>query len=351
MAMKINDLEFFLVEIDCEISSKPIRRLIVRLTTEEGVCGWGESHSTWRPQELSDRREALLAVLAGRNVFDIEELLKLEALGETSLRVGLEMACWDALARSLGRPLAHLWGGQYRRRIPLTIRLAPGPADLVAQVAWASAEQGFHSQIITSSGNPRRDVQTVMAVRENIGDRSELRLDGRAAYDVATVRELCQELEPAGIHMFIDPLDSNSLPEIAALRRQTSVPFALWRTIHGPSDVLAVARGGSARTVIIDPQAVGGLVLARQCVAVAEAAGLLVSLGCRPSTGPSTAAMLQLAASTPALASGNESAYPQLHDNILAEQLEIVDGMAAMPQGPGLGAEVDPAKLDRYQVA
>ncbi len=362
MSMKINDLEFFLVELECEISSQPIRRLLTRLTTDSGVLGWGESSSKWRPEELPARREALLPVLAGRNVFDIEELLRLDELSEpgprcgtelfcgSGLSCGIEMACWDALGRSLGRPLAHLFGGEYRRRIPLTIRLGQGPADLVAQVAWASAEQGFHSQIITSSGDPQRDARTVAAVRESIGDRAELRLDGQAAFDAPAVRELCQELEPSGLQMFLDPLHTCSMADMAALRRQTSVPLAMGRTIRSAADVLAVARSGATHMVVIDPEMVGGLTRTRQCVAVAEAGGLAVSLGSRPTTGLGVAFMLQLVAATPALASGNESAYHQLGDDVLAERLEIIDSMAALPQGPGIGVEIDHAKIERYQV-
>ena len=356
MSMQINDLEFFLVELECELSAQPVRRLLTRLTTDSGVLGWGDSWSTWRAEELSARREALLPVLAGRNVFNIEELLRLDELNEPGpggvpgLRSGLEMACWDALGRLLGRPLAHLWGGEYRRRIPLTIRLGQGPADLVAQFAWASAEQGFHSQIITCSGDPRRDARTVAAVRESIGARAELRLDGCGAYDATTVRELCQELETSGLQMFLDPLDERSPAEMAALRRQTSVPLAVGRGIHSAADVLTIARGGTTEAVVIDLQAVGGLTRSRQCVAVAEAGGLAVSLGSRPTTGLSVAFMLQLAAATPALASGNESVYHQLADDILGERLEIIDGMAALPQGPGIGVEVDRAKIERFQV-
>jgi glucarate dehydratase len=103
--------------------------------------------------------------------------------------------------------------------------------------------------------------------------------------------------------------------------------------------------------IVIDPQAVGGLLRARHCVAVAEAAGLSVSLGSLPTTGLGVAAMMQLAAATPALASGNESAYHQLGDDVLKESLEITDGMVALPQSPGLGVEADAAKVERYQVS
>jgi len=70
-----------------------------------------------------------------------------------------------------------------------------------------------------------------------------------------------------------------------------------------------------------------------------------------PSLGVAVAAMLHLAASTPAFSSCNECTYYQLHDDVLTEPLEISHGMMAVPQGAGLGIEVDRAKIEKYQVA
>ena len=62
--MRINDLELHLVEIPRTGSRGPVRSLLVRLTTDSGLEGWGEASPTWRPGELTARREALLSVLA-----------------------------------------------------------------------------------------------------------------------------------------------------------------------------------------------------------------------------------------------------------------------------------------------
>ena len=72
--MKIHDLEFFLAAVAQSDSPTPTRSLLVRITTASGLEGWGESALAWRMGELAPRREALLAVLAGRSVYDIEEL-------------------------------------------------------------------------------------------------------------------------------------------------------------------------------------------------------------------------------------------------------------------------------------
>src|SRR5208283_5752037 len=98
-------------------------RLLVRLTTASGLEGWGEAGLGWRPAELAARRDALRAVLAGRSVYDIEELHALDALSPAPLRAAVEMAVWDLLGRVLRQPLCNLLGGYYRRRIPVSVRL------------------------------------------------------------------------------------------------------------------------------------------------------------------------------------------------------------------------------------
>jgi len=348
--MKIADIEFCLVQIECDLQELPVRSLLVRLATDSGLEGWGEAQAVWRAEELAARHDVLLPVLAGRSVFDIEELLTLEALREAPLRCALEMASWDLVGRAAGEPLCHLFGGGYRQWIPVAVRLAGQSAHRVAHLARELAEQGFHSQIITSSARPEKDRRMVAEIRDSAGDRVQLRLDGAAYYDVETARDLCTEIEGYGLQFFLDPLEASDLYTVASLARQTTVPLAVRRAIHRPPDVLAMVRCGAVPFVVVDLQQVGGMVPARKCAAVAEAAGLVASLAGGPSLGVGTAAMLHLAASTPTLASGNECTYSQLEDDLLTEPLEIVDGMIAVPQGPGLGVEVDRAKIEQYQV-
>lgn len=349
--MKISELEFYLVQIGCFQADRPVRSMLVRLATDGGLEGWGESSLGWQGVELSARRDALLPVLVGRSIFDIEELRSLEVLRSAPLRCAVEMAFWDLVGRATRQPVCHLFGGGYRRRIPMAVRLDGRHPDRIARVARELAEQGFHCQIVRSSGRAESDLRALLAVRERVGDRAELRLDGAAQYDMQTARDLCGDLESVGLQSFIDPLENATLDQIASLGRQTNVPLAVWRGIGGPADVLSMARCGAAPTVVIELSQVGGLIAARKCATVAEAAGMSVVLGGHPSLGIATAAMLQLAASTPTFSKSNESCYHQLQDDVLTEPMEIIDGMITVPQLPGLGVEVDRAKVERYQVA
>ncbi len=349
--MKIHDLEFFLVAAGQGESPVPARFLLARITTSSGLEGWGEASLSWRPTELAARRETLLAVLAGRSVFDIEELHTLEVLSPPPLRSAIEMAFWDLLGRVLRQPLCNLLGGYYRRRVPVSIRLAGCHPKTIAHVARELAERGFHTQTILTGGRPDEDLKNLLAIRERMGDRIELRLDGLGRFDAETARDLCASLEFEGLQFFLDPLAAPELHAMAALGRQTSVPLASWRAIRKPADVLTAARSGAAPFVVIDLEQVGGIVPGRACAAVAEAAGVVPILGRRASVGIATAAMLHLAAAMPSLATAHEIVSGQLRDTVLADSFEVIDGMMPVPESHGLGVRVDRAKVEQYQPA
>lgn len=345
----ISDLEFYRVEIPCTGRHAPIWSLVVRLATDSGMEGWGEARVPWRPYELAARRDLLLPVLAGRHIYDIEDLLTLESLSLAPLRSALEMASWDLVGRACRQPLCHLLGGSYRDRISLAVRLAGESAEEAAQLGRELAAKGFHSQIITSSGRVQTDLEMMAAIREVAHERAELRFDAATHYDMETARDLCADLEDAGLQYVIDPLRSGELDQIASLGRQISVPLAVCRSIRTPADILALVRCGAARFVVADLQTTG-IAAARKCAAITEAAGVAASLSCGPSLGIAVAAMLQVAACTPGLSSCNECSYHQLQDDLLAEPLEVIDGTIAVPRAPGLGIEVDRAKIEYYQI-
>jgi len=349
--MEIRDSEFFLVEIDRIDSSHKDRTVVVRLVTNRGLEGWGESAVGWRAGEVAAWRQALLPVLAGRDVFDVEETTQLEALGPPGLRSAVEMALWDLIARALDQPLCNLLGGAYRRRIPTAVRLPVLEADQVADAAHSLAEQGFHSQILNSCGRLEDDLRIWRTVRQAVGRRTEVRLDLAEQFDSDTARDLCAELEADSPQFVLDPLAEGGLPAQAALARQTTVPLGAWRPIRSPADLLQAVRCGAVSWAVVDVDRVGGILAARKCAAVAEAGSIPVLLAGGPSLGIAAAALLQVAAATPAIGGLLECSALQLRDHLLAESLEATESTIPVPQGPGLGVEVDRAKVEHYQVA
>ncbi|MHB8900732.1 MAG: mandelate racemase/muconate lactonizing enzyme family protein [Thermoguttaceae bacterium] len=349
--MTINDLELFLVERQSDTTDPSIRSLLIRLVTETGLVGWGEAVVPWRSSELHGRRNMLLPILTGRSVFDIEELVNQESLRPRPLQAAVEMACWDLVGRIAGLPLCCLFGGQYRGRIPLGVRLHGNTIEQVLQLSREMADQGFYWQTLSATGRMSNDESMVTALLDAVGDRVELRLDGRQSYNMEQAQELCHRLEDRSLVFFLDPISGGRMEEVAALRRQTNVTMAVARLVETPADMMAFIRGGVASSTIIDIQRVGGLVFARKCGTIAEAGGIGAALCAGHSLGIATAATLQLAAATPAYSGCLECTRHQPADELLVEPFSYVDGMICVPQGPGIGVKINRAAIERYQVS
>lgn len=349
--MKISDLEFYLVAVPRSDSDIRVRALVVRLASDSGHEGWGEASLDWQPGQLDARRQALLPLLAGRSIFNIEEFLALDALRPLALKAAIEIASWDLIGRAVGQPLCHLFGGLYRGRVPLAARLPAENPESVGIRARELSERGFHTQIVTLVGDSESDRQRIARAIEATGDRVEFRIDGQGLYDLESAFELCNELERCDpIKYFLDPISHGDADLTGLLRRQTAIPLALRMRIRGTSDLFHIARVADVGHVVLPMAQVGGIHTARKCISVAEAAALSASLTAGLSVGVSLAAMLQLAGAAPNLSTGHESAYHDLADDILCERLELVDGMIAVPDGFGLGIEIDRRKLERYQI-
>jgi glucarate dehydratase len=349
--MRIADLEFHLVEVPRTGQVPPVRSLLVRISTDDGAEGWGEGAVTWRPSELLPRRDFILPSLAGRSIFDVEELNAVEALASPPLRAAVELACWDLVGKIAGQPLCRLWGGEYRQRIPIAARLS---GRWPARVAWMARElsgHGYLAQIIELTGESALDRQIVSDVREAAGASVQLRVDAQAKLTGDAARGLCREIEGQQVQCLLDPLSTHDLHPIASLARQTSVPLGVWRAVRSPADLLNVVRYEAASHVVIDPEQLGGISAARACAPIGAAAGLTLMLGSRPSLGLATAAMLHLAAATPGLTAAHESSYHRLAGDVLAEPLMISDGMMTVPQCAGLGVEVDRGKIEQFALA
>ena len=217
------------------------------------------------------------------------------------------MACWDLIARAARQPLYRIWGGEYRPRVPLAIRLPVASAERTVQLLRDLAAHGFHTQMLTATGQLHEDLALVNAVHQATADRVALRIDAANRFSAAAVREFCRQLERKGLQLVLDPLESG-LDGLAALVRQTTVPLAASAPIRTPADVLLLARTGVPLHVVIDIASVGGLWAARECAIVAAAAQLPVSLRGGVGLGVGLAGVLHLAAATPNLGLAHECA-------------------------------------------
>jgi len=264
------------------------------------------------------------------------------------------MALWDILGQAAGLPLYRLWGGPVREFVPTKFSvsgLEPGKAADLA--AWA-VSQGFHTMKVKVGIDPEGDVTRVRAVREAIGPKVRLGVDANGGWSPRVAIQTIRRMGEFDIYFAEQPVPPLDVSWMADVRKNVAVPIMADESVNTVQDAMSVARAEAADVLSVYVGKGGSLSMARKVAAVAEAAGLVCTVGSNLEMGIASAAMIHLAMTTRAI---HADEFPCdilgpffYEDDILAEPLPIQAGRAAPSARPGLGVELDAAKVERYRV-
>jgi len=327
--------------------------VLVRLRTDEGVEGLGEA------VPLSLRGDAPLEAV----VHEISERAEVELIGApvadpgegtvsvAATRPGpaaaaLEMACLDLAAKASGIPLWRALGAQSARPVPCNATLVAGPPGAVAGAAERWAQRGF-STFKLKVGVPG-DVGQVQAVRETIGPGARIRVDANGAWSPQEAILRLTAMERHGIELAEQP--AADLEDMALVRDQTAIPIAADESVASPDDARRAVELGACQLATVKLAKVGGTAAARQ---VAERLPVYLSSALDGSVGISAAAHLAQVLTREGPAAGlAQGLATQLlfSDTIAARECEVRDGLLHLPEGAGLGVEIDEAALERHRL-
>ncbi|MES2221971.1 MAG: o-succinylbenzoate synthase [Acidobacteriota bacterium] len=335
-----------------EVSQKDAT--IVRLTDGQDF-GWGESssmpgafYSVETPdtceRELDDR---ILPDLIGRSY---PTMLALEAaLAEWTssrfVRVAIETAAWELLARRAGQSLRKYFGIADR---PIPSGLAVGLYDTEEQLRQALERYCIRDyrrlKIKIKRGH---DVRLVHAVRKWYGD-IPLFVDANADYSLSDL-DVFRELDSYGLMMFEQPFARSDFEGSAELQRAVRTPICFDESIETAEDARRAAALHACRIVNIKLQRVGGYLEAFRIVECCMQNDIALWLGTMPELGIGSAQGLMLAAhSGCTYPTDVEPSARWYHDDILNPELLLQSGELTMSTEPGLGFSVDIDKLNRY---
>jgi L-alanine-DL-glutamate epimerase-like enolase superfamily enzyme len=380
--MKITDVEVIVLE-GAEAYRAPsaseeapgVRHVcLVKVSTDAGIVGWSDVETQPQvakaaveaPVSGSGMFEGLKALAVGQDPFEVERLW--DRLYRGSIYYGrrgaaiqaisgIDIACWDIMGKATGRPVYQLLGAGYRDRVRAyaSTLFRPTPE------AMAAATREYLSRGFTAvkfgwgvfGEDPARDVELVAAAREAAGPAVELMVDAgwlvrRTPKEAA---RMVRDLEPYRPYWIEEPLAPDDYDGYAALASAVATPIAAGEqeaTLWG-FDTL-IHRG---RVDIVQPDLsrCGGFTVARKVADLAELRNVAV---CPHAwlTDLLTAASLHLNAylKRSLFLEFNVSASPMIRD-LCHEPLQLEDGFLRVPQGPGLGVEVDEETMARYRVA
>ena len=275
-----------------------------------------------------------------------------DVLGARRVFGGVELALWDARARTEGVSLALLLGGRVRDEIALTeyfsYRLA-GPAEqgestpvevarYCAQMVEEHAADGFEGKVATVALS--EEVAMVREVRSAIGPDRMLRLDANGAWTVATARDALRRLEPFAIHYYEDPVEQPA--ELAQLRAATRASFST-HVVDLPSAV----RLGAPDCIVTNLNEHGGVRRTVEFIAACRAHDVAFRFH-SGETGIASAAYLQVSAAVEHVREPSQTLFRWYADDVIEGGPFVPHGgVVPVPDGPGLGVELDREALRR----
>jgi L-alanine-DL-glutamate epimerase-like enolase superfamily enzyme len=324
--------------------------LLVRLEADTGLVGWGETPLDWLDKSFQGAPEELLRrQVIGRDPFDLEAWYAENSLG-SFLSSGVEMAFWDLIGKSVGRPLYQLLGGAIRKKIELAACMGIRPYEEAKAIAREYVEMGFSTLKTKAGRRAEEDLEMVRGIRDGVGDRLKLRIDPNQGYAPAVAFPLARDLERYHLEYFEQPMPKGLITDAARLRRYTRTPIALNESVTTPEVVLQIIQLRAADVLLPDTYQCFGILGVKKVAALAEAAEVPCVFHCAHDLGLKTAAMLHVVASTPGFTLANDCTYYGLVDDIISPMHRIEGGFMPVPEGPGLGVTVDEAKVTKYTV-
>jgi D-galactarolactone cycloisomerase len=277
---------------------------------------------------------------------------------------GLDMALDDLRGKALGLPVAELYGGRLRDRVPAcasAMNYVEGedPAEQYPREATALVARGFRALKMRIGGQSiRRDLAAIAAVRQAAGPDIRLMADGNGAYTLGAAIAMGRELERLNLHWFEEPLPQ-STPDYAGyevLAAKLDIAIAACENLTSRGTFKEAIARRAMDIVQPDISTAGGI---GECLFVAEMARLW-GIQCVPHCwmgALGTAATVHLVSLLPDTSWSRGTQAPMLEldmvenpfrDDLLLTPLDLKDGFVKVPNGPGLGVEVDEAKLDFY---
>ncbi len=335
---------------------------LVKITTDDGVIGWGEAQAPIVPEVLSVLVERLFKPFyIGRDPFDIDVLWTMAYQGMhqrghiTSFTLDAIAACdialWDILGKAAGRPVHKLMGGCYRQKVPCYISGLPRPTiEERVELAVEWIQKGYSAIKMALGLGVEQDLDNLRAVREAVGEDVALMNDAHWRYTLSEAIRLGRGMEALGCTFLEAPLVPEDLPGLADLARALQIDIAMGeerRTRHQFREVFALRSAD-----IVQPD-VGrtGLSEFRKIATMAEAHNVPVIPHLGPAFGVFLAAGIHAAASVPNLPI--MEFQPSVFDKanaILKTPIVCEASYLTVPTGPGLGVEVDEEALAEYGV-
>ncbi len=340
--------------------------LLVKITTDQGIVGWGESHAVMTPRVvktvLTDLFRPILLGLDARQIEPIWEKMystqRLRGYGTgyfTRAMAGVDIALWDIVGRAAAMPVYQLLGGKFRDSIPTYQGVGGGTPEEVRTNSQALLERGFPNQkmsLAKGRGEQARDVNRVLAAAEVLSGKGQILVDSLAGYTLSEATRVGRTLDKIeNLGWWEDVLMPEDYGAYAILAERMDTPICAGEQYSNRFQFRDLFERRACDIVNPDTSRVG-ITETKRIAIMADAYNILFAPHSSMGSAPYRASAIHLCAATPnaVILEGGESYKRAFGNPILKVPLPYKPGSVDVPDGPGLGFEFDEDALSRLVV-
>jgi L-alanine-DL-glutamate epimerase-like enolase superfamily enzyme len=351
--------------------------VLVRVTTDEGLVGYGEATplpdwgGDWGRRSgetlatvISIVNEIFAPALVGTDptaVTSARRAMDRLVIGNSYAKCAVDIALHDLWGKSVGLPIYRLLGGAVRDSVPIAHMIGLMNEPDAIHEGVAAVADGVRALQIKGGVDSERDIRLVRALRRELGSGVTLRLDANQGYGHSKqARQMVDRLTDAGVDLVEQP--AVGLAFLAEVTASARVPIIADESCWDVADALEVVRHRAADCISIYLAKAGGFVGARAVAAVAEAQHIACDVNGSIESAIGNAANTHFALAHAAVSlasvipiSAPEGAHPYAvagryyEDDVIREAFGVRDGAILPLNRPGLGIDVDEARLARYR--
>ena len=331
---------------------------IVEVHTDEGISGIGEVPGSPLIKLVCDALDATIPWVVGEDPLRVTQFLRRAAdrgwhhypyLGNGAT-AAIEMALWDICGKAHGCPVYQFFGGLDTAHVPFYWFV--GVDDRTTETARAQAAEGAargHKSVYIKIGfELENDLRLARAIRDEVPDDVAVRVDANEAWSMFEAVDALQRFEDVGVEFVEQPIDMHNIAGLADLRAKSRVRIGANQSAWLPHQVPEVIARHAADVIVTDPHQLGGLVPFHNAATMCETAGLPICKHAFADLGVTTIATSHVLATLPSPQLGHQQFLTFLVHDLIAEKIEFVDGALPVPNGPGLGIELDRDALAFY---
>jgi L-Ala-D/L-Glu epimerase len=338
-------------EVSSIVARDGVTDILVRITTDDGLVGWGEATSGADAASVEAAINAMAPIVVGRDPWNRDAmradafnfgLWKFAAGTGNFAWAGIDMALADICGTAVGQPLWRLLGGALRNDVSYFNYLSRGDDDDLRAQAKAGLAAGYEVFYLKVGIDDSEDLHMVATLRDALGAGPRLRIDVNSSWSLPQAVRMLERLAEYDIDFVEQPVRETPRGQLGELRARSPIAVCANEGLWSEDDAYARIRAREADVYCFSPSWVGSLAAFSRLAHVAELEGLQICKHTHGELGITAAACQHVLLTLPNTVEGHQQTAQMMQHDVLRETIPIASGPRwGLIHGPGLGVEVD----------